>query len=224
MKEQTAGIVLRYFRYGDSSIIAHIYTEKHGRQAFIFKAAKTRSAKRKINFLQPLALVELPINYSNKKELYPGNGTQVLQVFQSIPFQQVKNSCAFFLAEVLGKLLQIQEADQPLFTFLTDAISFLDKESTKGANFHLTFLVKLMEYFGIQPDRESDDSLEVQATKEEYALWETFQKKTWEECDEFPLAREQRNLFLDKILAYYSFHLQEMGQLKSLAVLQEVFQ
>ncbi len=224
MKEQTAGIVLRYFRYGDSSIIAHIYTEKYGRQTFIFKAAKTRSTKRKINFLQPLALVELPIDYNPKKELYPGNGTQILRVFQSIPFLQVKNSCAFFLAEVLGKLLQTQEADQPLFMFLTDAISFLDKESTKGANFHLTFLIKLMEYFGIQPDWEVTETLEIQIKEEEDTLWKAFQLGTWEECDALPLAREQRNLFLDKILAYYSFHLQEMGQLKSLAVLQEVFQ
>ncbi len=224
MREQTAGIVLRYFRYGESSMIAHIYTEKYGRQAFIFKAAKTRSTKRKINFLQPLALVELPIDYKVKKELYSGNGTQLLQVFQNIPFQQIKNSCSFFLAEVLSKLLQTQEADQPLFTFLTEAILFLDKESTKGANFHLTFLIKLTEFLGIQSDWEATVTFEIQLNQEESTLWKSFQLGTWEECDKLPLARKQRNIFLGKILAYYSFHLQEMGQLKSLAVLQEVFQ
>ncbi len=224
MREQTAGIVLRYFRYGDSSVIAHIYTEKYGRQSFIFKSAKTRITKRKINFLQPLALVELPIDYKSRKELYSGNGTQILQAFQNIPFQQTKNSSAFFLAEVLSKLLQTQEADKPLFTFLTDAILFLDKENTKGANFHLTFLVKLMNFFGIQPNLEENNFFETQTIKEDFSLWRTLQQETWKDCDRLELSRERRNIFLEKILAYYSFHLQEIRQLKSLSVLQEVFQ
>ncbi len=204
-------------------MIAHIYTKEYGRQAFIFKGGSSRTAKRKMNFLQPLALVELPIDYRPQKELYLGNGTQSLQPFQTIPFQQIKSSIVFFLAEVLSKLLQIHESDEPLFDFLQDAIQLLDEENTKGTNFHLTFLVKLMQFLGIQPDLEGEDSLDLMQFNEDLPLWQTFQESTWETCDCLVLSRDQRNAFLDKILTYYSFHLQDLTNLKSLSVLQEIF-
>ncbi len=223
MKIKTVGIVLRYFRYGDNGMIAHIYTKEYGRQAFIFKGGSSRATKRKMNFLQPLSLVELPIDYRPQKELYLGNGTQSLQPFQTIPFRQIKSSIAFFLAEVLSKLLQIHESDEPLFDFLQDAIRFLDEESTKGTNFHLTFLVKLMQFLGIQPNLEGEDSLDVMQFNEDFPFWKTFQESTWKACDCLALSRDQRNAFLHKILAYYSFHLQDLTNLKSLSVLQEIF-
>ncbi len=223
MKIRTSGIVLRYFRYGDNGMIAHIYTKEYGRQAFIFKGGSSRTAKRKMNFLQPLSLVELPIDYRPQKELYLGNGTQSLQPFQTIPFQQIKSSISFFLAEVLSKLLQIHESDEPLFNFLQDAIRFLDEEGARGTNFHLTFLVKLMQFLGIQADLDEKDTLNAKQFDEDLDLWKTFQESTWEACDCLALSRDQRNAFLHKILGYYSFHLQDLTNLKSLSVLQEIF-
>lgn len=224
MRTQTSGIVLRYFRYGENGMIAHIYTQNYGRQTFLFKGAKSRSAKRKLSFLQPLALVEIPMDYRPEKELYAVNGAYATVGFQSIPFQQIKSSSAFFLAEILSRLLQIHESDKPLFSFLENAIQFLDDKTTKGANFHLTFLVKLQQFLGIQPNFEENDFFGVVDAKEYLPLWQTFQNATWEKCDCLALSRDQRNEFLQKLLHYYSFHLQDLSGLKSLAVLQEVFQ
>lgn len=238
MRIQTEGIVLRYFRYGDSAMIAHIYTEAYGRQSFFFRGAKSRSAKRKMHFLQPLALLEIPIDYKASKEFYTGNGAQTLQIFNSIPFEQIKTSCAFFIAELLSKLLQAHEADKPLFDFLKAAILFLDSDTTKGANFHLTFLVKLTSFLGIQPEIVATERAflniakgkfttlhEAESCSEEHSLlWKTLQKENWIYCDELLLSREQRNSFLKKLLQYYTYHLQDLGQLKSLVVLQNVFE
>lgn len=237
MKTQTEGIVLRYFRYGDSSIIAHIYTKEYGRVAFLFKGVKSRSAKRNSYFLQPLALVEVSLDYRPQRDIYTGRGAQLSEVFQSIPFQQIKNSIAFFLAEFLSYILQIYEADNPLFTFLKESILFLDRETEKAANFHLTFLVKLTEYLGVQPEIKGNNAtylnieLGIYTTEktpnslseEESDLWQNFRNSSWQECDAIALSREQRNVFLEKVLHYYSYHLQDLQQLKSLAVLKEIF-
>ncbi len=224
MKIRTEGIVLHYFRYGDNGMIAHIYTKEYGRQSFIFKGGNSKSAKRKLNFLQPLSLVEVPIDYRPQKELYIGNGTQFLHTFQSIPFQQIKSSSAFFLAEILSKLLQIYEKDEPLFAFLSEAILFLDREETKGANFHLTFLVKLMQFMGIQPNFEENELSEIVSNQEDLLLWQNLENMTWEESDNLALSREYRNNFLQKLLEYYTFYFQDVTKLKSLSILQEVFQ
>lgn len=238
MKVQTEGIILRYFRYGDSSMIAHLYTKDYGRVAFLFKGVNSRSAKRKAYFLQPLALIELPIDYRPQKEMYSAGAAQLSEVFQSIPFQQVKSSVAFFLAEFLSNVLQANEADEPLFSFLREAILVLDRDTDKMANFHLTFLVKLTGYLGIQPELTAanpiylnvelgsfmESEVESSLSKEESELWKSFQNNSWGDCDAILLSREQRNVFLEKLLQYYAYHLQDLGQMKSLKVLKEIFQ
>lgn len=238
MRTQTVGIVLRYFRYGDNGVIAHIYTKDYGRQSFIFKSAKSRKSKNKLNFLQPLAFVELPIDYKPQKELYSSNGATLYQIFENIPFQQVKNSIAFFIAELLCKVLhQACEKDEPLFLFLEEAISFLDKETTRGANFHLAFLVKLTEFLGIRPIENDTEHSFLNISQGEFSLfsevdsltnthsklWKELQNNTWDNCDIIALSREQRNSFLSKVLQYYSYHFQDLGKFKSLDVLHEVF-
>ncbi|PVX51978.1 DNA replication and repair protein RecO [Balneicella halophila] len=238
MRKQTLGIVLRYFRYGDNGMIAHIYTRDYGRQSFIFKSSKSRKSKNKLHFLQPLALVEIPIDYKPQKEMYMGNGATSSKLFQDIPFNQVKNSIAFFIAELLSKVLQYaQEADESLFSFLKDAIVFLDDENIKGTNFHLAFLVKLTAYLGIQPEEHDAEHSYLNISQGEFSpfseidsltsghstLWKTLQNKTWVACDAIPLSREKRNAFLEKVLQYYTYHFQDLGKFKSLEVLHEVF-
>lgn len=238
MKIETQGIILWYLRYGENSVISHIYTEEYGRQAFIFKGIKSAKGRQKFSFLQPLSLVRLPIDYRPNKELYTGNGAHPFHVMQSIPFQQVKNSVAFFLAELLSKVLQAHEADAPLFRFLKESILLLDNEEFRGVNFHLAFLVKLTQFLGIQPEESEDPNGLLSITQGEFSiasyvdslsleqslLWQKMQNKPLDACDSLELSREQRNVFLQKLLQYYSYHLHDLGKLKSLAVLQEIFQ
>ena len=45
MIEKTKGIFLRSFKYSDSSVIAHIYTEKFGRQSFIIRGIHSKKSQ-----------------------------------------------------------------------------------------------------------------------------------------------------------------------------------
>lgn len=238
MTTHTNGIVLRYFKYGEKSLIAHIYTEKYGRQSFIFKGAKSKKSKQKLNFLQPLFLLEIPIHYKENKELYTGNGTCLEYSFQSIPFHHIKNAIAFFIAEFLSKTLHTQEADTQLFHFLKTSILQFDKDTSGYSNFHLHFLIKFMNYIGIQPQanysltspylcisqgeflhQELPDSF----TKEESFTFHQLKENSWEENRQLPLSRQKRNALLDKLLNYYTYHISEVKQMKSLPVLKELF-
>lgn len=238
MKIITEGIVLRYFRYGDNGVIAHIYTRDYGRQTFIFKGAKSSKTQRKVNFLQPLFLLNLPIDYRPQKEMYAGNAAQLAHNYGSIPFQYTKSSIAFFIAELLSKTLQTQEADNLLFDFLKEAFFYLDNPSTNGRNFHLTFLAKFSKFIGIQPaENLSKATPYFSILQGEYIstqladcldeaqsiLVDQLQKNSWKDCDKIALSHHQRNAFLEKWLQYYHQHCHDFGQLQSLAVLQELF-
>lgn len=238
MTTHTKGIILRYFKYGENSVIAHIYTRHFGKQSFIFRGAKSRKSKQKINFLQPLFLLDIPISYRENKDLYTGNGATIYYPFQSIPFDYTKNAVAFFLAEFLSKTLHTQEEDSSLFAFLVDAILKLDSETTKSENFHLHFLVKLTHQLGIQPSTNySSDTPFLSIThgkyisneesysfdKEYSRIFYSLQTDNWNKNTELPFSRIQRNKLLTKILNYYTYHFNELKNLKSLSVLNELF-
>jgi len=71
MTHKTKGIVLRTVAYGDTSIIASIYTELFGLQSYIIKGIKQSSAKKqsKANCFQPAALLQLEVYHNELKNL-----------------------------------------------------------------------------------------------------------------------------------------------------------
>lgn len=238
MTTRTTGIVLRYLKYGENSVIAHIYTKDYGRQSFIFKGVKSRKTKQKLNILQPLFLLDIPINYRDKKDLYTGNGATLSHSFHSIPFSYTKNAIAFFLAEFLSKTLQAQESDKQLFDFIETSILQLDTDTAPCSNFHLHFLIKFMKYIGIQPaNNRTQETPFLSVAQGEYlseeqpdsfdfadsTIFATLETGTWAENSSVNLCREQRNKLLENLLKYYTYHISELKQMKSLSVLNELF-
>lgn len=238
MRIKTEAIVVKYFRYSENSIIAHLYTREYGRQTFLFKGGKTKKTQQKINFLQPLYQLEVPIDFRENRTMYNGNGATMLYNYQSIPFAHIKRAISFFLAELLSQTLHTQEKDDKLFLFLNNSFSFFDKEEVKGSNFHLAFMVKLSLYLGISPIANyteqspflsieqgcyTSELLPNSLDKEMSYIIFQMQKSNWEECEQIALSRNMRTALLFKLLQYYNYHLHDFGEIKSLAVLQELF-
>lgn len=238
MRIKTEAIVIKYFKYSESSIIAHLYTRAYGRQTFIFKGIKTKKSQQKINFLQPLHQIEIPIDFRENKTMYNGNGATILYNYQSIPFSHIKRAISFFLAELLSHTLYAQEKDDRLFDFLREAFSFFDREEVKGSNFHLAFMVKFSHYIGIEPIAnytEENPFLAIEQgsyvseqlpnsfDKETSAIIFQIQQSDWYECEELSLSRSMRTSLLVSLIRYYNYHIHDFGEMKSLPVLQELF-
>ncbi|GAF03545.1 DNA repair protein RecO [Saccharicrinis fermentans] len=241
MIESTRGIVLNYTRYAESSIISHIYTQKLGLQSYMINQVRSRKKKDKHVFLQALSLLDLEVYHSEKKTIHRIKDFKVNTPFTQIPFEPVRRSLAFFLAEVLNKALkQEDKRDANLFTFLHQSISMLDSHLPGVQNFHLFLLFRLTRPLGFFPSMDSNEALPYFNLKtgtfqqsepahphymnhSETSILRQLSEIRIEELDSLQISQDDRTKFIEKMLEYYQLHLSGFSNIKSLKVLKELY-
>lgn len=241
MLEKSRGIVLHNYKYGESSLISHIFTEKYGRRSFIFKGIRAKRSRQRINLLQPLFIIDLDFYYKETRDLLLVKEFSRAHVFSDFPFNPVKSAQVMFMAEVLDRCLVEEMLNEELFEFLEKSIQFLDLMDSRYSNFHLAFLMKLTKHLGILPKIETDrpecyfDLLEGKFLSHEPIHKDFSDKrlssyifllftKGFEVSSNLNINGLTRNSILHEIIKYYSCHNYKLENLKSLKVLEEVFQ
>lgn len=240
MLANTEGIVLHYIKYGESSIIATIYTREFGRQSFLINAARSKKSKNKASLLQPLFLVDLVTYQKQTRELQRVKEIKSNQVYQNIPFEIAKSTQAIFLAEMLYKTINEQESYPEMFEFIQNALLYFDLMEKGTANFHLWFLFRLTEYLGFMPDTtpagfqgwfdlrkgavvpfEPSHPLYINKDATRYFIELSLLKIN--ELEGFKISRTIRDVLLTQLVEYYQLHFDNLGEIKSLKVLKELF-
>lgn len=235
----TKGIVLHHFKYSEKSIIAKIYTEKFGLQSYILNGIRSSKSKNKAAYIQPLSLVEITANHKEKGGLQQVKNIQLSSPYNSIPFNIVKTSVAFFLAEILYKSIKEEETNYTLFEFLFTALQVFDIQENDYVNFHLIFLAQLAKHsgFGIQNkninsvlfyfDIQEGAFVDNKPNHNAFTNPDLSQKlkailNASFNDNNLSLNNTDRKELLSLFLEYYHLHLSNFDNLKSVAVLQEV--
>lgn len=144
MKQLDEAIFIHRISYSESSLITTFFTKEHGFQKFLFKGGKKKSHQ-----LFPLSVSE--IEYYERRESDLWNITSAEPAFrQQLPFDPVKSSIAFFIADVLNMLLRGTERDDELYNFVRGSILNLE-ETEEVALFPSKFMIGLTKYLGVQP-------------------------------------------------------------------------
>ena len=237
------GIVIHHFKYNDKSVIAKIYTEKHGLQSFIINGVRSKKSKNKAALLQPLSLVEVNAYKKENKGLQQLKEIKSAYSFQELPFHIYKTSIAFFIAEVLYKSIKEEEKNESLFDFLYGGIQLLDLQTEHYVNFHLLFLARFTKHLGFYPQNRvmsSDNSSIIYFDIQEGAFTNLLPihqfyiegslsnqlrilfGMNFDKMGEIDFDNSTRKLVLNAILNYYRFHLSNFEQLKSKEVLEEI--
>ena len=235
------GIVLHSIKYGESSIIAHIYTDMQGRQTYMLNGVRGTAPRRhKAALIQPLFLLDI--------EAYPARRQGAMcrmkefragVPLQSLPFDVHKSMIALFIGEVLYKLIREEEQNEALFGFLHKYILLLDEMQRGVPNFHLYFLAQLAQHLGFFPGNEHSAEYAyfdmkngvfvpftpahgVFMDKPTSALLGKLLGAEINDLQHVQTSMGQRNLLLRKLLDYYCSHLGMSNPIRSLAVLEEV--
>jgi len=152
---KTRGIVFRTVKYGETSVIADIFTEEKGLHTFIGGSVRTARARMSFSLFQPMTVVDAvayfrdePNALNRLKEL------RADEVFRAIPFDIRRGAIALFMAEICRKSIQESEENRDLFRFLLENLLWLDATPHPIANLHLHFLLALSGYLGFQPQTE----------------------------------------------------------------------
>lgn len=239
MLEKTRGIFLHAIKYSETSLIATIYTEAYGRQSFIISGMHGKNSPVKASSFQPLYLLDLELYYKAGRDIQRLKNARIISPYTSIQFDIRKSSQVFFLAEILYKCLREEEPNAGLFNFIYHSLTFLDLTDSGISNFHLWFLFKLTKFLGINPNDEnsqisnffdlqsavfvSREPLHSQfADKHTTSLFSRLFEVNFSTIETLEYTQNERRIVLEKLLEFYKIHFDNLGEIKSLAVLKEV--
>ncbi len=220
MLHKTRGIVFRFTKYGDSSIIVTIFTELFGLQTYMVNGVRSKSAKSKMALYQPLTLLDLVVYYKENASIKRIKEIKCLYPYQALTTDIRKSSIALFIGEMINKTVKDESHAQDIFDFLLHALIYLDQQEKDFENFHLIFLIKLSRYlgFGAHQAEEILGGRMLDPAEEEIL------KQLTETDFVTPLAitNTQRRNLLEAIIRFYTEHLDSLGEIKSVQVLREV--
>ena len=243
MLNKTKAIVLKTVRYGETSLIATMYTELFGIQSFMINGVRSnaRSAAGKASLVQPAAILVLVMYHNDKKNLQRIKEFRWSFLYQDLFYNVIKNSIALFMVELLQKTLKEPEVNTELFYFIEDAFLHLDASNdTVMANYPLFFSLHLTSFYGFRFSDTWSESRTILDLQEGEFVSEIPQHPYFidgnlsfitsqllkvqlpAELNEIRLNKETRRALLQAYQSFYALHIADFGTMKTIPVLQEV--
>lgn len=237
MITKTTGIIFHSFKYGETSIIARVFTKDLGLQSYIVPGVRKQKSKIKQNLFQPLSILELVVYHKERGGLQHIREISCPKPFDTIPYYIAKSSIAIFLAEMLHHALKNHEPNPPLFTFIHDAIKQLDQTKERVADFHLVFLMELSRFLGFHPRDNYDKKncvfnlkegvFQPHVTERDLVLdkatsihFQKVIKGKMEHAALLCIPKEYHRQLLYAIIDFYRYHLDGMQEVKSHTILE----
>ena len=241
MLTKTQAIVLHAIKYGETRLIVDMFTKTFGRQAFIVSIPKTPKGKVKKQFFQPLTILEIETDIRPKLQLQKLHDVRLAEPFASIPFEPDKLAIALFVAEFLYYALRSEQRNELLYDYLEHSIMWLDGQQERFANFHLVFLLRLTRFLGFYPnldDYKDGDYFDLRESvfmpmppvhrdflhPEEAQKVQLMMRMDFPTMHLFRMSHQERNRLLEVSLKYYRLHLPDFPEMKSIEVLQALYQ
>ena len=221
MLTKTQAIVLHSLKYGETRLIVDMFTRSQGRQSFIVSIPKSVKGKIKKQLFQPLTLLEIEYDLRPKLQLQKLSDVRLASPFSSIPFDPNKLSISLFIAEFLYYALRSEQRNEPLFDYIVNSIQWLDAQTNRFANFHLVFLMRLSRFLGFYPNLDHYQAGDYFDLRESVLL---MMRMDFPTMHLFRMSHQERNRLLEVSLIYYRLHIPDFPELKSVSVLQELYQ
>ncbi|HUB60950.1 MAG TPA: DNA repair protein RecO, partial [Puia sp.] len=150
---KTRGIVLRTVKYGETSLVATLYTELFGIQSYILNGVRTSSKRGpgKAVYFQPAAILDLLVYHNDLKNLQRIREFSWATLYSTIFSDILANAVALYMVELLQKTIKQPEPNPELFSFIEDSFLHLDAAGGRVlANFPLFFILHLAGFFGFR--------------------------------------------------------------------------
>ena len=241
MLTKTQAIVLHSLKYGETRLIVDMFTRSQGRQSFIVSIPKSVKGKIKKHLFQPLTLLEIEYDLRPKLQLQKLSDVRLASPFSSIPFDPNKLSISLFIAEFLYYALRSEQRNEPLFDYIVNSIQWLDAQTNRFANFHLVFLMRLSRFLGFYPNLDhyqAGDYFDLRESvflpvppvhrdflhPQEAEKIQLMMRMDFPTMHLFRMSHQERNRLLEVSLIYYRLHIPDFPELKSVSVLQELYQ
>ena len=234
---------MRTIKYGETSVIVLMLTEKFGIQSYLVNGVRvsTKKGSGKASLFQPSAILEMVVYHNELKQIQRIKEFKWGYLYRNIFSDVKKNSVALFMVELLTRCLKQPETHGELFQFTEDAFVCMDKGSeTVTANFPLFFALHLAVLLGFKMNDNYSDKNPIfdlqdgnfvsERPGHPYFLEDNQAEITSlmlkvmqpHELEEVKLNHDFRRSLLHAYETYYALHIQDFGTLKTLPVLREI--
>ena len=227
MRSTDFGIFLHRISYSNTSLIISFYTKENGLKKFIFKGGK-----KKAHNLFPMAMSELTYYYRKESDLL-----QLTAAEPAFPtdfqFDPIKGTIAFFMAEVIRKVVQVDEKDPALFHFLENAVHNLN-DSTQSQLIPVLFMIDLAEWLGVQPfiENVAHSHFNLDEGRYEGVIRNQFTIVSGDVADlikahilgtdKKTLSKQQRIEALEVMISYFRIHVTGFERIEAYEIIKEV--
>lgn len=243
MLETLQGIMLRHIKYGETSVIADIFTPTHGIKSFMVQGVRKLGSKIPASIFQPLILLEI-VSRVHPKNLSYINEVHVVNPLSGIFFDVRKSALALFMVEVVHKTMTDAIEHEASFDWLYYFATQLNVQSEPKLYFAHLFLAKVIQLLGCSPNIEtyqtgcifdpqnggfillnaSFNDNDVKLAESIYALFKHVENISEVEFFNFdaPLL-PTRKIVLEILLQYMVWHVPNMKEINSHKVYQDIW-
>ena len=208
-------IVLGTTKVGENALVVHTLSREWGRRGFLVRSArKTGTA-----LFLPLNILEADVVENPRSELWSLKGILLKDALPGIRGDLRKNTMTLFLSEVLFRTVRDGMNEDGLYDWCVGSILTLNALEADFANFPIRFLLELSGALGFRPG--FDDIAPFAG--EHLPQMKELVSASFTDCMLLPLSGATRNALCGELLQYLSFHTDSKIQVKSLAVLRELY-
>lgn len=215
MKQALEFIIIDTTKVGEKSLVLHTLSAQYGRRSFIVSISKSSS----MALYLPLNILSGEVNDNHLSDLWRVSALRAEYPLAGLRGDVRKNTMTMFLSEVLFRCLRDGEYSYELYDWCRQSILTLDALGEDFANFHLLWLLDLCGVLGFSPriedlmpfaDERLEDIRQLLTLDRSSALL-------------FPLSGARRSDIASILLEYLGYHLDTRLNIRSLAVLRELF-
>jgi DNA repair protein RecO (recombination protein O) len=244
MIQATRAIVLKTIKYGETSLIVTLYTELFGIQTCIVQGVRksTKKSPAKSNYFAIGTVLQISIYYQVNKKLQRIRDYSYDAIYTNISNSIIKNAIILMIMEIVHHSLHEPEPNEELFEWLQELIQHIDG----SADAKLTWLphffcVQYAAFLGFSmqgicnadtpvlhlqdgiyiPMEQAVDCVFSAASQSQviYAL----SLQSLHTLGDMQIPTYNKRLVLHDAITYLQLHITQMPNMKSIDVLESIF-
>ena len=165
------------------------------------------------------SILDAEVVENPRSDLWRLRGISAKYGLNGIRASMVKNSMTMFMSEVLYRTIHDGDTEDGLYDWCRRSILTLDALEGDYANYHLRFLLEFAAALGFSPSTEDLAPFGGGRSREIAAL----AGEDFSSCMLLPLSGQARGEIAGQLLKYLEFHTGEQLNIRSLAVLRELY-
>lgn len=235
---KTEAIVLNRIKYTDNSFVVNLYSEAIGKISVLARTS-ARKQGTKANLFAPLNVIRTELRLKDTRSVQGMSYCELVKSPTAIDSDISKICISQFIAEVIMKMVKEEEQNLALYSFFKDTIAAIETSSENIVNLHIIFLKDFARHLGFAmtnnycgetPYFNSREGMFLPFFTSDEESFDQSLSKAFSvilaasyETNNFRIPYQYRKEIIEQMLSYYKIHTENLSEIKSLKVLNEVF-